>query len=266
MFFFILVNGQIAYLGKHYENCVKCGRKVEYKGEYSSEIPQVVCHECSHCDACGGLTNNKKNGLCGDCRTIMAQKAKEIFFNVLDGVSISKQQRNGVTFTIYFAKDIDSKLRVLERVDLADKQEKKGRWSLFKKNEVEKKPLTQPFHILSTMLKKTPISSNTVKIEVNLTFKQRFGSMISGGNYDYRQGIDEGYTVHVVAESDDSCTIPIITKILREELKFGCHVSNRTIDGFLPFVNPTPEGEEKLAQEVIKNVIAAFDPGQHRVL
>jgi len=246
------------------ENCIKCGRKVEYKGEYSNEIPQVVCHECSHCDVCEGFTNNKKNGLCGECRAVMAQKAREIFFNVLDGVSIDKQDRNGMTFTIYFAKDVDSKLRSLERVDLAEKKKKSSGWSLFKKTQ-EKKLLREPFEILSVMIKNTQIRSNTIKIKVNMTFKQRFGTMLSGGNYDYKQGIDEGYIVHVVAESDDGCTIPIITKVLREELKFGCHVSNRTVDGFLPTANPTPEGEGKLAQDVTKKVIAAFDPRTYAV-
>jgi hypothetical protein len=87
--------------------------------------------------------------------------------------------------------------------------------------------------------------------------------MLSGGNYNYKQGIEEGYMVHVVVESDDGCTIPIITKVLREELKFGCHVSNRTIDGFLPLTNPTPEGEEQITQDIATKVIAALEPQKH---
>lgn len=239
------------YMGKETYRCKKCDRnRVKF---YDS-----LCKECSHCDACNSYTASKKNGLCGDCRGVIVKKSREIFFAALDGVTINQQVRNGIIFTIYFTKDIDRKIKTLERIDISEKYENKGLMQFFKKS---KNPLSESFQILSTMLKISNVRSNTVKMEVNLTFKQRFGAMISGGNFDYRQGIDEGYIIHVVAESDDGCTIPIITKALRE-IRFGCLVGNLTIDGFLESENPTMEGEERVTQEVAKSVLDMFNPRQ----
>lgn len=265
------IQADSARLGKNYENCYRCGTKVVYNGPYGKEIPRVLCDECSHCDVCKRFTENKKNGLCGNCRSLLSQRAKEVFFAAIDGVSINKQGRNSIDFTIFLEKDIDSHIRVLEHVDISEKKES-SRWTFFKRKKVsfndeaceseteQNQSTTQPFEVLVTMLRTTRIRSNTVKIDVNLTFKQRFGTMLTGGNYDYKQGIDEGYIVHVVAENDDLCTIPIVGKVLREELKFGCHVSNRTIDGFMPSQNPTSEGEEKIMKDVATKVLAAFEP------
>jgi hypothetical protein len=233
-------------MGKPKQLCEKCQHNKPEKN-------LSLCYQCSHCDTCHKYTENKKEGLCPECRTSILSKARENFRAVIQSVTIDEISSNGVLVTLRFHKDIEAVERTLKRKDLSEKNRDKGFFTGGSLKEDNNSPLSESFNVLATVLGKISSNQNRVKITVELSHFRRFGKMISGGRYDYLQGNDSGYSVHVIAENDDSCTIPIIAKILRM-MGFGCHVSNMTIDGFLRDEAHTEAGIERLLIDIKRRI------------
>jgi len=239
-------------LGKPKQLCEKC--------QYNKpEKDLSLCYECSHCFGCHKYTEAKKDGLCQECRTTILSKARENFRAIIESLTVKEISSNAVVITITFHKDIEAVRRTLERKDLAEKYQDKGLAARLGLSNNHDSPFSESFNVLSTALSKISSSQNRIKMTVELSHFRRFGKMISGGHYDYLQGNDSGYLVHILAEYDDSCTIPIIAKMLRS-IGFGCHVSNMTIDGFLKEDMPTEEGETKLMNDIKTKVSVEFGP------
>jgi hypothetical protein len=215
------------------DSCDYCKPKNE-----KSELGGSEMYLSKKCPGCNFGNLELRDGLCSGCRMLLKQRGLEVYRNTVSDVRVASRAENDLTISVKFSADVEARIRALQRENV-------GAGSQGKKSG-----LVDPFYVLSVMLESRKIQSNSVKIRLDYTLGRRFGRIVSGGRYDFMEGVDKGYLVHVSADFDDGCLLPIVAKTLREHLKFGCHASSLSVDGFLKDDVPSQEGQTLLLDKM----------------
>ena len=83
-----------------------------------------------------------------------------------------------------------------------------------------------------------------------------YSSLISGGNYDFNDSFDTGYTMFVSMKYNDPQLMSIISNVLRKH-NFGCLPAKHTIHAHKNEKHPINHNAAKLLSEITKDVSLA---------
>jgi len=84
-----------------------------------------------------------------------------------------------------------------------------------------------------------------------------YSSLISGGNYDFNDSFDTGYTLFVSMKYNDPQIMSVISNVLRKH-NFGCLPAKHTIHAHKNEKHPMDHLGAKLLSEITKDVAAAI--------
>ena len=100
------------------------------------------------------------------------------------------------------------------------------------------------------------VEDNFIHFLIKVATKTR-SSLLSGGNYEFNESDDAGYTLSVSMKYEDSQLLSVISDVLRSH-KFGCYPSKHNILAGKNEKHPMEHHAIKLLSEITKDVSAAI--------
>ena len=107
----------------------------------------------------------------------------------------------------------------------------KNDWSIFSKNFTEK------------------TGYNSVRLIIEASNKKNSSSLVSGGNFDFNDDFDSGYTLLILLKHGDKKLLKHIGQTLRSK-GWGCLPSTFSIMAHLNDVNPTNDNARTIVSEI----------------
>lgn len=201
-----------------------------------------LCYNCTHCQACKQFTKDLIEGLCTTNQYCIKLREYRKDIVRLD----THQDGNSGKVTITFKRPIAATEKVFEKSELKKPEDIFGFFKQKKQSE-----LVSPFSVTTAIDSKTEILTNEVNFSIISKQGRYFTRMISGGNYDFIGGTEPGYYISLRAQENDERILPIFMKVLRG-IKFACHISNYSINGYFGEKLPSLAGEREHAKELLR--------------
>ena len=95
---------------------------------------------------------------------------------------------------------------------------------------------------------KERVNDNFIRFTIQVARKTN-ASLISGGNFDFGDDFDSGYTLFVLFKYNDKKLLSDVSKILRSK-KFGCLPTNFSIHAHLNDKNPTDDTAKEILSQI----------------
>lgn len=100
---------------------------------------------------------------------------------------------------------------------------------------------------------KEKIERNRIHLKINLNWNRSSARLISGGNFDFNDSTDNGYTIFVSMRFFEKPLFNQLISILRDN-KFGCLSSNYTIHAHKDARYPTEHEAKKILKHVTDDI------------
>ena len=99
---------------------------------------------------------------------------------------------------------------------------------------------------------KEKVNDNFVRLVIDIS-KKTGASLISGGNYDFNDDFEKGYSLFVLLRYSDKELLSMISEILRD-YKFGCLPTQYSIHAHLNDEHPTEEKAKKILSQITDEI------------
>jgi hypothetical protein len=96
------------------------------------------------------------------------------------------------------------------------------------------------------------VDDNFIRLRIDIS-KKTGSSLISGGNYDFNDDFDKGYSLFVLLRYADKRLLSVISKILRGN-KFGCLPTKYSIHAHLNDENPSEEKAKEILSQITDEI------------
>jgi len=100
------------------------------------------------------------------------------------------------------------------------------------------------------------VKDNFVRFVIDVAGTTR-SIMVSGGNYDFKDDFDKGYTLFVIMKYRDRKLLARISKILRSK-NFGCLPTNYSIHAHLNNDFPTEDYAKSILKDITTDLTNSF--------
>ena len=99
---------------------------------------------------------------------------------------------------------------------------------------------------------KERVDDNFVRLLIDIS-KKTNASLISGGNYDFNDDFEKGYSLFVLLRYSDKKLLSVISEILRGH-KFGCLPTQYSIHAHLNDEHPTEEKAKEILSQITDEI------------
>lgn len=219
--------------------CVNCDNELKLKNN-ESFYPIFFCPNCNY-EIDGNYFDNyhlKSKGF-DDCLKSIVDKREVRFVDLINPSTQTQydENRNFTQRNFNFESGMDKVIQI----SYSDKREvgvklffSKDDFSIFSRNYTENK------------------TDNFIRLIIDISRKTN-SALISGGNYDFNDSFDKGYTLFVMFKYFDKKLLSQISEILRNK-KFGCLPTNYSIHAHLAEDEPTIESAKEILSEITDKI------------